>query len=77
MPKFGPQVLNDEIVALMAKSSFTVLEKYQCLFCAPNQTSGEEKVLAAASQIRAANPAAPIIFYFAVDYTRRWYANSI
>ena len=66
-------VLNDEIVGLMAASSFTVLEKYQCLFCAPNQTSGEEKVLAAASQIRAVNPVAPIIFYFAVDYTRRWY----
>jgi len=67
----GP--LNDEIVALMARSSFTVLEKYQCLFCAPNQTRGEEKVLAAASQIRAVNPKAPIIFYFAVDYTRLWY----
>ena len=66
-------VLNDEIVALMARSSFTVLEKYQCLFCAPNQTGGEEKVLAAAKQIREVNPKAPIIFYFAVDYTRRWY----
>ena len=66
-------VLNDEIVALMARSSFTVLEKYQCLFCAPNQTGGEEKVLAAARQIRAVNPGAPILFYFAVDYTRRWY----
>jgi len=57
----------------MASSSFTVLEKYQCLVCAPIQNSGEEKVMAAAKQIRAVNPKAPIIFYFAVDYTRRWY----
>jgi hypothetical protein len=67
----GP--LNGEIVALMANSSFTVIEKYQCLECAPNQTGAEEKVLAAAAQIRAADPTAPIFFYFAVDFTRRWY----
>ena len=66
-------VLNDEIVALMTKSSFTVLEKYQCLPCAPEQAGAEGQVLAAAKQIRAVNPKAPIISYFAVDYTRRWY----
>lgn len=67
----GP--LNGEIVALMANSSFTVIEKYMCLECAPNQTGAEEKVLAAAASIRAVNPKAPVFFYFAVDYTRRWY----
>ena len=33
----------------------------------------EEKVLDAAAAIRALNPSAAIIFYFAVDYTRTWY----
>lgn len=69
--KTGP--LSDEIVSLMASSSFTVLEKYMCLFCAPNRTGAEGKVLAAAAQIRAVNPKAPVFFYFAVDYARRWY----
>lgn len=69
--KSGP--LNGDILELMGRSSFTVIEKYMCLECAPNSTGAEEKVLAAAKQIRAANPGAPIIFYFAVDYTRRWY----
>jgi hypothetical protein len=44
-----------------------------CLHCAPAETGGEEKVLAAAAAVRAVNPDAAIIFYFAVDYTRRWY----
>ena len=66
----GP--LNTEIVALMARSSFTVLEKYQCLFCAPNQTGAEGKVLAAAER-HEQQPQRTYHFYFAVDHTRRWY----
>ena len=69
--KSGP--LNSDITKLMASSSFTVLEKYQCLECAPKRSGGEEKVLAAAASIRAVNPSAPIMFYFAVDYARLWY----
>ena len=30
-------------------------------------------MLEAAAAIRAVNPNAPVFFYFAVDYTRRWY----
>ena len=67
----GP--LNDDIIAMMATSSFTVIEKYMCLQCAPVAHGGEAKVLAAAAQIRAVNPSAAIFFYFAVDYTRNWY----
>merc|ERR1719460_2050617 len=69
--KSGP--LNAAITERMAASSSTVLEKYQCLDCAPEQHGGEEKVLQAAAAIRALNPSAPVIFYFAVDYTRTWY----
>jgi len=69
--KSGP--LSMDIVAVMANSSFTVIEKYMCLECPPAQTGGETKVLTAAAQIRAENPTAPIFFYFAVDYARRWY----
>lgn len=68
----GP--LSDEIVEMMAASSFSVIEKYACLSCAPAGHGGEAKVLAAARQIRAVNPDASVFFYFAVDYTRNWYA---
>ena len=69
--KSGP--LNPQITELMSNSSFTVLEKYQCLDCAPERTGGEDKVLAAAAAIRALNPTAPVFFYFAIDYARTWY----
>lgn len=67
----GP--LNDAILDTMAAASWTVIEKFQCVECAPVGRGGEAKVLAAAAQIRAVNPSAAIFFYFAVDYTRNWY----
>jgi hypothetical protein len=67
----GP--LNDEIIALMASSGFAVIEKYQALEADPPYTGGEEKVIAAARAVRAVNPNATLIFYFAVDYARTWY----
>ena len=61
--KSGP--LNDEIVSVMAtQASFAVIEKYQCLECSPNYTGGEDKVIAAAAAIRAANPNAAVFLYF-------------
>ena len=61
--KSGP--LNDEIVSVMAtQASFAVIEKYQCLECAPTYTGGEDKVVAAATAIRAVNPNAAVFLYF-------------
>lgn len=61
--KSGP--LNNEIVSVMAtQASFSVIEKYQCLECAPNFTGGEDKVIAAAAAIRAVNPNAAVFLYF-------------
>ena len=60
--KSGP--LNDAIISAMAASSFAVIEKYQCLECAPNYTGGEDKVIAAAEAIRAVNPNASVFMYF-------------
>ena len=57
----------------MASSSFAVIEKYQSLLQPPVRAGAEEKVIAAARQVRARNPNATMIFYFAVDYTRDWY----
>lgn len=67
----GP--LNDQIVALMANSAFTVIEKYQCLECAPVGTGAEQKQNEAAMAVRRVNPNATMILYFAVDYARRWF----
>ena len=64
--------MNDQIVAAMAASSFSVIEKYMCLACAPVNHGAEQKVIAAASLVRAVNPNATMVFYFAVDYTRTW-----
>lgn len=57
----------------MSSASFTVLEKFQCVECAPVGHGGEDKVLAAAAQIRARSPSAAIIFYFSVAIARTWY----
>jgi hypothetical protein len=67
----GP--LNDDILGVMASSSWTVIEKFQCVACAPAGHGGEAKVLAAAAQIRARNPAAAIFFYFSAVIARTWY----
>lgn len=64
--KSGP--LNAAIVSTMAASDFAVIEKYQCLECAPNYTGGEDKVIAAALAIREVNPNASVFLYF----VRRW-----
>jgi hypothetical protein len=67
----GP--LNDQIVQLMAQSSFAVIEKYQDLAGLPWGTGAEDKQIAAARAIRAVNPNASVVLYFAVDYTRTWF----
>ena len=68
----GP--LNDAILDTMAAASWTVIEKFQCVECAPVGRGGEAKVLAAAAQIRARNPNSAIFFYFSAVLARRWYA---
>jgi hypothetical protein len=68
----GP--LNDAAVAAMASASFAVIEKYQALNAPPVAQGAEQKVIAAAQAVRAANPNATLVFYFAVDYVRTWYA---
>lgn len=69
----GP--LNDAILDAMSQPSvgFTVIEKYQSVDCAPFNSDGENKELAAAAQIKGRNPQATVIFYFAIDYARTWY----
>ena len=65
--------LNAQAVAAMASAQFAVIEKYQSLLSAPVRAGGELKVIEAARAVRAVNPNATMIFYFAVDYTRTWY----
>ena len=67
----GP--LSPAAASAMATASFAVIEKYQSLLQPPVRTGGELKVTEAALQVRALNPNATLIFYFAVDYTRGWY----
>jgi hypothetical protein len=67
----GP--LSPEAAAAMASSGFAVLEKYQALLQPPVRAGGEIKVIEAARQVRALNPNATLIFYYAVDYARTWY----
>jgi hypothetical protein len=67
----GP--LSAEAAGAMAAASFAVIEKYQALLSAPVRAGGELKVIEAARAVRALNPAATLIFYYAIDYSRTWY----
>jgi hypothetical protein len=71
----GP--LNDAMVDTMAAASFTVVEKWQCLYCSPNETGAEQKMVAAAAQIRERNPVAPVFLYWQADWARWWYSSGV
>lgn len=58
----GP--LNGAMVDAMAAASFTVVEKWQCLYSAPNETGAEAKMIAAAAQVHEKNPQAPVFMYW-------------
>ena len=74
--KSGP--LNANMLQVMAKASFTVVEKWQCLYCQPNMTGAEDKMIAAADQIRGGqNRAAAVFLYWQADWARRWYAGGV
>lgn len=68
----GP--LNDAALDAMAAASWTVIEKFQCVFCEPVGRGGEVKVLAAAAQVRARAPSAALIYYFSAAIARTWFA---
>ena len=53
--------------------SFVVLEKVQCLACAPVNHSCEEKMYAASRQLKVASPAMETFVYVAVDVARPMY----
>ena len=54
------------MLSVIGNASFTVVEKWQCLYCQPNSTGAEAKMIAAADQIRARNPDAPVFLYWQV-----------
>lgn len=53
--------------------SFVVLEKVQCLACAPANRSCEEKMYAASRQLKAASPGIEVYAYVAIDVARQMY----
>ena len=55
------------------RHSFVVLEKVQCLTCAPVNRSCEEKMYAASRQLKASNPGVEVYVYVAVDIARPMY----
>ena len=65
--------LNNVALKAMAQTGYSVIEKFQCLSCAPEKTGAEEKILAAAAGIRELNPNAAVFLYYQVDLARTWY----
>ena len=65
--------LNQDAVSAMSQASYTVLEKFQCLSCAPEESGAEAKILSAAAAIRKVNPEAAVFLYYQVDLARTWY----
>jgi hypothetical protein len=67
----GP--LSDGTLETFHPHSFVVLEKVQCLACAPVNRSCEEKMYAASRQLKASSPGVEVYVYVAVDIARSMY----
>ena len=67
----GP--LSPAALNYFSNNSFTVIEKVQCIACAPVNHSAETKMYAASQQLKAVNPKMETYVYHAVDVARSMY----
>eukprot|EP00663_Eupelagonemidae_sp_cell21sb_P005694 gene5694-2030_t len=67
----GP--LSPAALRAFRNNSFVVIEKMQCLFCAPVNHSAEAKMYAASRQLKGSNPWVETYVYAAVDVARTMY----